>query len=394
MSRKLLKLYLATVLMLSMVFISLEFWARQKSSDLEIYSRSVDELMFIMPSLDIFYRELDNQYLIHNVALFDQYPYPQKVTTGYVGTSRTKVIRPKQFAISKTVVGAGNTYNEITYGLLLQAEILRLQFPNLKEVYFEASLLLRRPARFILEEDHRKYLPLLHSLESLCKEGVCKQIFNDSKVNNENKSNYLFSLKHRNNFRLARLFGEHKEQLPVRSSKLFQELLPNGERKILSAPFLSETDWKPEVSNENIKVQRLRDIKSDFPWDGMFELIAEWGRTHNINVIFFQPPVRSDLYHFQQAYGLVEHVNEIERLALSYNVPFINLNKPDLGFMSNWAIFSDEDHMETCIGSGLLTLALKDGYLLYKATQELFPDVYSDKLYEKYKVQLAVCNHN
>lgn len=108
-------------------------------------------------------REIGNQMLVYNIALFSHHPDPESITSAFVGTSRSKVLRPQWFGLEGAANGSGNTYNEITYGALLQAEILRLRFPNIRTVYLEASLLLRRPDRLIVEEDHRKYLPLLES---------------------------------------------------------------------------------------------------------------------------------------------------------------------------------------------------------------------------------------
>ena len=108
-------------------------------------------------------------------------------------------------------------------------------------------------------------------------------------------------------------------------------------------------------------------------------------------MVFFQPPVRSDLYSFQLEYGIDKHAADLESISKKYAFPFINLNKKNLGYMDDWSIFSDEDHMDTCIGSGLLTLALEEGYRKFSDGGELFPEIYRSDLQEKYFSKFEVC---
>lgn len=394
---RLIKLYLlsAAVTVIGMVFLELAVRYHERSADSGM-DRSVPELMEALPGMSISGREIGNQLLVHNVALFSQYPTPADITTGYVGTSRSKVLHPSKFGFPGAVVGAGNTYNEITYGLLLQAEILRLKFPELKRVYIEASLLLRRPGRLIVEPDHLKYLPLLRSMESLCPEDGsvpgCQAVF--TAVQNVKKS-HVSSWKPelmdvRSQLRLTEFLTNSDKSIPVLSDPLLQKLDVHGEKKAPFRRLTDKSDMLPDVTNEHVKVQRLRDISSSAPWDGLFDLIALWGRKNNIQIVFFQPPVRSDLYGFQVQYGLQKHVDDLIRVSSKYQVPFIDLDKPELGYMNDWALFSDEDHLETCVGTGLLILALDKGYESFLSEHQLLPVVEQQAL-QKDNARLGVC---
>jgi len=366
------------------------------------------ELLEYLQHAHISGREIGNQMLVHNVALFSKYPNPDSVTTAYVGTSRTKLLRPEWFGISNAVNGSGNSYNEISYGLLLQAEILRLRFPNLRRVYFESSLLLRRPARLILEDDHRKYLPLLETLLPLRDRLPGGDVFRQT-VKNELASLvkqrlniwedfHLHALKKNADLRFYKFFaGEDtsaKSGIPVLEDKWLANLNPNGERKSPPGKALQAKDQKPSITNEHVKVQRLREITDWAPWDGLFDLIALWGHEHNIEVVFFQPPVRSDLYQFQVKNGLEAHNRDLKRVARVYNVPFIDLNQPALMYIDDWSIFSDEDHMETCLGVVLLQSAIEVGYEKFHKTGDLFPMESKTQIKKEAANKLNLCKEN
>ena len=77
-------------------------------------------------------------------------------------------------------------------------------------------------------------------------------------------------------------------------------LLANGERSNMPNQFRSEKDWLPPISESHVKVQRLRAIESWYPWDGLFDMFALWGIKNNVQIVFYQPPVRSDLYFFKK----------------------------------------------------------------------------------------------
>lgn len=377
---RLLKLYALTAVMVVVGFVCLEVVVRYRESlkQPDVMQGAAD-LMAALPNMTISGREIGNQLLIQNVTLFSQYPDPKEITSGYVGTSRSKVLRPSQFGLPHAVVGAGNTYNEITYGLLLQAEILRLNFPNLKRVYVESSLLLRRPGRLIVEPDHLKYLPLLKALAPLCSKASdvpgCLDVFaQTSKLTNASSVNWKPQMRqHRSEFRFSSLLPGSQDSIPVKADPLLGKLEANGEKNGQFRRLTEKSEMLPEVTNDNVKVQRLRDIPSTAPWDGLFDMFALWGRDHGIQIVLFQPPVRSDLYAYQVKYGLQRHVDDLLRVSEKYQIPFIDLDKPELGYMNDWSLFSDEDHMETCVGSGLLVLALEAGANRYNQQHELYP---------------------
>lgn len=394
---RLASLYLLTAALVCLALGSAELAVRAYSAAQAHVGVSVDTLIRELPKRAISGREIGNQMLVHNAALFAQYPDPASISIGYVGTSRSKVLRPRHFGIPSAVVGAGNSYNEITYGLLLQAELLRRRFPGLKRMYVEASMLLRRPARLIVEEDHRQYLPLLKAMEPLCDmlgaNAPCKNVFAATgSAMAENEQTFKWELlERRRELRFTNLIRSREAEIPVLSDSLFATLQPNGERTRLPLPARRNEPRVMEVGNDHVKVQRLRDIRSNAPWDGLFDLFAIWGRENGVQIVLFQPPVRSDLRRFQLQYGLQEHVADLERISKQYGIPFIDLNLPELGYTEDWSLFSDEDHMETCIGTGVLTLAVSGSL----SGAELGPSI--EALTERaieagYQRELKVCH--
>lgn len=385
------RLYLTTFVVVSVFFLLSFILARGFLKEPLATFSNVDDLMQALPYQPLLEREKDNQMIIHNVSLFKDHPKPKIVEVGYVGTSRSKLIRPNFFLSSNDVVGAGNSYNEISYGLLLQAEILRLQFPNIKKIFFEASMLLRRPARLIVEEDHRKYYALLKSLEPLCSEindnKGCVQVFNSLSDVKSSQSFISSILSVRKHARFSSVFStqESESNIVASESKINRNLQYSGERRNLPRRVLEERDWLPPIKNDNPKVQRLREVDSYGRGDDLFEMIAVWGKNNDIEVVFFQPPVRSDLYEFQVQYGLNHHVNDLKRISEKYKVPFIDLNLPKLGYIYDWSIFSDEDHLETCVGSGLLTISINSENAVDSSQYESSKSTLVDRVLEKCK---------
>ena len=349
-----------------------------------------------LPDLRIEGREIGNQMLVHNVALFDQHPSPEDVVVGYVGTSRSKVLRPSFMGIEGAVVGAGNSYNEISYGLLLQAEVLRLKFPNVRRVFVESSFLLRRPGRLIVEDDHRKYLPLLATLQPLCegqpKDAACHGIFSavrDAMAGTGPATGSALLAK-RSDLRVTSLATSEEEGITAGQDSWMQSLAPNGERKDRPEALRAPENQTPKVVNENVKVQRLREIESNAPWDGLFDLFGEWGKQHGIDVVFFQPPVRSDLHAFQVEAGLLLHVQDMQRVAERYDTLFVDLNQPGLGYLEDWLLFSDEDHLETCVGSSLLAAAIQDA-AVQKAEGGGAPDLSKTAVSARWSERIQAC---
>ncbi|WP_161632875.1 hypothetical protein [Pseudomonas syringae] len=387
--QKRLRLYALTCLCLGTGFLLTEIAVRYHEGNSIGSTASVSRLMELLPESEISGREIGNQMLAQNVALFSKNEAPQAITTGYVGTSRSKILQPSHLGLEDTVVGAGNTYNEITYGLILQAEILRLRFPNLKTVFVESSLLLRRPDRLIVEPDHIKYLPLLASLEPLCGDSKiassCEPIFSGiKKLRDKHAFNWRPETpQYRNTLRLSSLLPGATKVIHAGEDQFLRGLNTRGERKDTFELVTSQDRMFPEIKNENVKVQRLRDTLSWAPWDGLFDMFALWGEAHGIQIVLFQPPVRSDLYAFQKQFGLEQHVSDLLRVSTEYKIPFIDLNKPEAGFIQNWSLFSDEDHLGTCQGSSLLMLALEDGAAQFRSTGTLTPAVDISKLNER-----------
>jgi hypothetical protein len=354
------------------------------------------ELIRALPHGFIEGREIGNQMIVHNAAWFARHPAPAQVTSAYAGTSRTKVLRPQHFGIEGAVNGSGNSYNEISYGLLMQMEALRIQFPNLRTVHVEASLLLRQSARLRVAGDHYKYLPLLEALLPLRDALPGGQAFRAevlaARKAGPKAPGRLALRAQRSSMRLANLFGAGGEKaIPVLQDEWMRDLLPNGERAAAAGPLRQRADWKPETTPDNAKVQRMRDIPGWKPWDGLFDLVALWGREHGIAIVLFQPPVRSDLYHFQLEYGLHDHVADLQRVARQYGVPFIDMDTPQLGYMDDWALFADEDHMDTCAGTVLLQGAIGEGVRQFRETGELLPAVPRARIATLQAARLGQC---
>jgi len=361
-------------------------------------STRVDELIEALPKTHIKGREIGHQMIAHNVALFSTHPDPASVKEAFVGTSRSKILRPQALGLEGAVNGSGNSYNEITYGLLLQAEAMRRQFPNLQRVWFEASLLMRRPDRVIIEADHEKYLPLLMEVAPLRKGLPNAEAFLASLEKRATEppahGKRLAILSQRGDWRLSHVFASKPAgedgSIPVLQDPILNGLAPNGERRAMAGPGPKPGERPAPISQEHIKVQRLRDIPAWAPWDGLFDMIPRWGRQHGIEVVLYQPPVRGDLHRFQLDMGLSLHTADLQRISREYGVPFIDLNRPELGWMDDESVFSDEDHMETCKGVILLQFALEEGARL--ASQGMKMPVLRRESVEKLaRGRLAVC---
>lgn len=397
--RSTLLLYIITAALVAGTVIVLEYAVRRSHAATDVPMGGGRLLLKELPHATISGREIGSQMLVHNVALFAAHPDPASVDAAFVGTSRTKVLRPGWMGLKHAVNASGNSYNEISYGLLLQAEVARLQFPNLRRVYLESSMLLRRPARLILEPDHRKYLPLLESLAPLRDQLPGAQKFREELARTRTEQTkpgwHLQLLAHRSDMRLSRLLptgmAAPDGPIPVNQDILFRQLDANGQRKEDPPVLVPRDKQRPEILAENVKVQRLRDVADWAPWDGLFDLAAIWGRTHGIEIVLFQPPVRSDLYRRKIDMGLPAHVADLERVARQYGIPFIDLNRPELGYIDDWTLFSDEDHLETCIGVVLLQSALDVGYQQFKREGVLLPRPARAEIQRRSAQHLARC---
>jgi hypothetical protein len=361
-------------------------------------TEGVEGLLRSLPETKISGREIGNQFLVHNVALFKRLPDPEAVHSAFVGSSRSKVLRPARFGFADAVNGSGNSYNEISYGLLLQAEIIRLQFPNLRKIYVEAPVLMRRRDGLSMERDHQKYFPLLLSLMPLIDQlDQAKQtkaeIINYETNGGSPDSHLLHLVRYRSDLRLTNLYRRligADGSIPVYDDPWFKTVRPNGERIDLSAAM--NANPLPPIAREHPKIQRLADIRSNFPWNGLFDLFAIWGKAHNIQIVFYQPPVRSDALEFEKEYGLDLHVEDLKRVSEKYHIPFIDLEREGLGFAEDWSLFSDEDHMETCTGSTLLLEAILQGETMFEEDGLLFPAISRRAVESASSQELASCN--
>lgn len=367
----------------------------QKQSNQVVFN-TVEQLISELPNSKISGREIGNQMLVHNIALFSNHPNPNSIEIAYVGTSRTKIIRPSWLGQYNAVNASGNSYNEISYGLLLQAETTRLMFPNLKQMYIEASLLLRRPNRFIIEEDHIKYSSLLESIlplrDKLLEAQAFRSTMQEFYTENTYIKNEIHVLKTRNNIRFSSLLANFKQAaIPVKEDNFFKQVNSSGERLYAPNRVSIRSKWIPPIGKENVKVQRLRDIRSWMPWDQLYDLIALWGKVHNLEIIFFQPPVREDLYKFQLENGLIEHVADMKRISKKYDFKFIDLNTPERGYIKNWYLFSDEDHLETCDGIFTIMNTLMQESQTSPSTP-IFIRNMNDSQKKAYEKLISVCN--
>lgn len=373
-------LYLGTAAVVLTTLLGVEAGVRAARPAGPAQVASAVELLESLPRATISGREVGNQMLVHNAALFATHPQPERITSAFVGTSRSKVLNPRWMGLDTIANASGNSYNEISYGLVLQAEVARQRFPNLRRVYFEASLLLRRPARLILEPDHRQYLPLLKTLAPLrapLPGGAAFQGELDAAGAGHSEPAWNSRvLAVRADLRLNKLLPGRSDAdapIPVQQDSLFQQLDPAGRRVDMAPALVDRERQRPEVTGEHAKVQRLRETASWAPWDGLFDVAAAWGRLHGIEVVFFQPPVRSDLYRYQLEAGLKAHVQDLERVARQWGVPFIDLNRPELGYMNDWPLFSDEDHLGTCVGTSLMQAAVEEGRAQFARSGTLLP---------------------
>ena len=387
------------VLITLSIFIFLEIRSRNSLPiDVKFVNASSEEMLNLLANATISDREIDNQFIIHNTALFAKYPLKNDINRAYIGTSRSKMLRPSWYGGVDSINASNNSYNEITYGLLLQAELVRIQFPNLREVFVESSMLLRRPNRLIVENDHKKYLSILKEVVVYSEKTADAPISNETVLKDAEKINWNESLffKERKNFYFSNFLNVRKDesdkQLLASEQPYIASLSINGER-IGPMNFQREPkDQLPAVVESNVKVQRLKDILDWYPWDGLFEIFALWGKANNVQVIFYQPPVRSDLYEYQLKYGMQKHRDDLIEIATKYEIPFIDFNKPELGFSERWDLFADEDHLETCLGVAYYLRGLELGYDDFKRSRSIVNDISIERVAKEASLLLKKCN--
>ncbi len=334
-------------------------------------------------------REVDSRYTVYNIAKLSRHSHHEQVDTAFLGTSRTKLLKPQIVEWDSAVVSAGNSYGEISYSYLIEADVLKREFPNLKYVFVETSLLTRQaPAPdFVMTPDHRKYLPFLAALGlemagTAAGENINTFINQQSEQSAHiNDSHFFWRTipihleKHRDQFKISTLLklNETQQRMPVTASNIFKQLQENG-----AAAF--ETTRKSDskatpIAADDPKITRLESIEGRYPWSDEYKALAEWARLKQVTIVFFQPPVRSDFLTFQEAYGLELHSTDIEKLAQASGFPLIDLNVRSLGYADDWSLFSDADHLGTCKGDYVYLMALKAGLDAWKADGEVLPQV-------------------
>lgn len=110
-------------------------------------------------------REKESRFIIHNLALMIKLKAKGTLPEiAVLGSSRAKPIALEYFGKLNSVNLASNSYNEMPYGLLVQAELAKKYLPTLETFLVEASFLLRRPKGISTEKDHQKYAFALRQL--------------------------------------------------------------------------------------------------------------------------------------------------------------------------------------------------------------------------------------
>ena len=332
-------------------------------------------------------KEKDNRFIKHNIFLLEKLEHKDKISLGFVGTSRTKVLQPNRFGIVNAFNSASNSYNEITYGLLLEAIVLRNYLPNLKKIYVESSLLLRRPAapNYIVEKEHQIYRPLLRSLFSLRKSFPQFESFQTFVAGNKNKKFELMIFTEANRLTIAELLGigESSASLNVGQASVLKKLNTLGEYKA-ELSFKNDSP-KPAINVDNPRVSRIKEVMTFKPFDYLFEMFTAWSKDENIEIVFFQPPVRSDMQSFQYKYGLEYHNSQLKIMAEEKSVKVVNLNFKGTGYSEEWEIFSDEDHLGTCIGNAIFFTALLHGEQEIDESGNFYQEVSKSDVQEKIK---------
>lgn len=290
---------------------------------------------------------------------------PENIAMVFMGTSRTKFVRPNAFFSLPAVIAGGNSYNEISYGLLLEAEVLRRRFPNARTFFIESSLLLRRGRGLYAEVDHLRYLDLFGEISPLVTE-----LYSDSelkkfleKANNQLKLWDLSWVKESRSLKISTLLSNENEGAEFKKflNGEIGSLTEHGEYPVPSETFSKIENLPPPLKEENPKVQRIANSSERIPGNGLFEIILKWALNNKIKVVFYEPPVRSDLYNFKVKFGVNKHKEDLISLVEKYSSHYLDLNFPQNGISDHWEFFSDEDHVNTCAGSYLYTKALIEG---------------------------------
>lgn len=358
------KQFVATVLMTFVLLIVLELYLHVTADKLYVdYFESDEELYQYLLNRPLVEKEKNNRFIRHNIYLLNKLENKKNITTGFLGTSRTKALKPNQFGFLNSFNSGSNSYNEITYGLLLEAEVLKYYLPNLKKIYVESSLLLRRspPPKYSIDKEHIIYIPLLKKMLTMRESLPGYESF-EAFVSGGFLPYYkLLIFTESNQLTISEIFGIGA--IPINQSlnmsSEFKKLNMFGENK---SDFSFKNDSPSSaISSANPKVERIKKIQSYSSYDYLFEMLVAWSKINDIEMIFYQPPVRSDMQMFQYEFGLESHNLHLKKMAEENNVKVINMNFKGNGFSDDWSVFSDEDHLATCKGNAILFSAIDKG---------------------------------
>ena len=329
-------------------------------------------------------RELENRYSVYNYIKALEHPNKDQIKILMLGTSRTKILKPSLIGQENVFIAGGNSYGETSHSFLIDLIVLTDIFPNIQKVFVETSLLTRhKPDEDWIEEHHHfyPYLALKH-VESLnlpsLKKNLGKLI---AKTRRSKKNEELVIYSIRNKLRLSNFFRENPNS--YKGSKVYKNLSFNGEEK--SDYKLYSKTFRETIDSKHIKVQRLTKFKNFDEMDRQFLEVESYANLKEIEVIFFQPPVRSDLFTYQKDNGLELHTKDISKTLTSL---FLDFNLAETGFGSDWELFGDHDHLTTKRGNILFLTGLfnstKESKLINKESILHFLSKEKPALHQKY----------
>jgi hypothetical protein len=279
----------------------------------------------------------------------------EKFEAVFLGSSRTKYLRPNSFFKYKSLVIGGNSYGEISYGPLVEAEIVRARFPDIRKYYFESSFL-HRKCGFFSQQDHKKYSKWLGRLREFW---GAYQPPETELAHSSLKSQLKTLVAGVQNYKISKiLFPNQPDTEWKKFLRTELEINEFGEYPVPKFNEIKADAILPAIQQSNAKVDRILNSKACVPGDHLFESIVEWGKHHGLEIVFYQPPVRSDLLEFKINNGLAAHTSHLKKLAEKNQIRFIDLNYSSNPLSQKWSYFSDEDHLNTCFGSLIFTQAL------------------------------------
>lgn len=329
-------------------------------------------------------RELENRYSVYNYIKALEHPNKDQIKILMLGTSRTKILKPSLIEQENVFIAGGNSYGETSHSFLIDLIVLTDIFPNIEKVFVETSLLTRhKPDEDWIEEHHHfyPYLALKHvkSLNLPSLEKILEKLI--AKTKKSQKTQELIIYSRRNKLRLSNFFNEKPSG--YNDSKIYKNLDLNGEEK--SDYKLYSKTFEENIDSKHIKVQRLTKFKNFNEMDHQFVEVELYAKAKGIELVFFQPPVRSDLFTYQKENGLEVHIKNINS---SLSSLFLDFNLEVTEFGSSWELFGDHDHLTTKRGNVLFLTGLfnstKDSKLINKDSILQFLSKEKPALHRKY----------